>query len=863
MPIDPSQVKWDAPPQKLGTPESFKEAYGPAAERASKLIGVPAGVILGQWGLETGWGKSIIPGTNNLGNIKDFAGGGVEATDNMTGSRDKYRAYETPDQFVDDYANLIQRRYPNAVGAKDASAFASALKSGGYAEDPAYVAKVAKASSMADRNPLLAKIGRAVSAVIPSAQAAPRQKIDPSQVQWDEPAKAPTSFTGSIDPKGVRWDDDVKPASASAIASGIRAASMFSPFGPIMDVLTDGKPEEVALGALRGAASIGNTIINSGTKAGADLWSGVDDPLGLIDPRLRRPPAGITNLVTGQKPLSAAERSNADRQASLAAFDSSAPSSAGYKLGKIGAEVAGTAGVGGVLAAPVRAFGAAAQASPAVGNLLSRFANALASGGTTIGPGGSVLANTAVRMGGGAASGYAGAGLIDPEAARTGALVGALVPPVIGVASRAGGAFVGGVRGLVDMASERGQQRIADAVLRASATDPVAAASRVAQARPVVPGSAPTIGQVAEDPGLAQLERTLINNPQTAGGLQQRYSAQRAARAAAIDDVAATTPASGTYYDDIVEGRRIFANEDYARARAQGIDPEMAASMQAEVASLLERPSIRTAINDARRLAAETGETIGDLGSVRGLDWVKKALDNQISKATNGPTSSIGAEDLRALMQTRNDLNATLEQLAPAYREANRNYAAMSRQVNSMDVARDLDRVYTPVAANFGASAKEQANAYLKALARAQESVKRSTGMDQDLAQTLATNDVFALENVARDLARKQYVESAGAAVGSPTAQNLLSQYFINQVAQGAGLSGSAAAKSIPLLTLLRPLQFAGRLAEPKVNNRLLEFALNPEQATQVLKGMPQAEKNSLLKLFNQAPRAVPVLTSD
>lgn len=159
---------------RTNTPDQFKMVYGPAAERAGKAIGVDPGVLLGQWGLETGWGRSIVPGTNNLGNIKDFSGSGVAATDNMTGSRDKYRAYESLDAFADDYAGLISRRYKDAVGSgSDVRKFATALKAGGYAEDPAYIDKLV--SIYQKNNPGL--LDRAAAAVIPSAQASEPQGL--------------------------------------------------------------------------------------------------------------------------------------------------------------------------------------------------------------------------------------------------------------------------------------------------------------------------------------------------------------------------------------------------------------------------------------------------------------------------------------------------------------------------------------------------------------------------------------------------------------------------------------------------------------------------------------------------------------
>ena len=41
-----------------------------------------------------------------------------------------------------DYASMIKRRFPQAVGAHNATEFAQGLKNGGYATDPDYVNKV-------------------------------------------------------------------------------------------------------------------------------------------------------------------------------------------------------------------------------------------------------------------------------------------------------------------------------------------------------------------------------------------------------------------------------------------------------------------------------------------------------------------------------------------------------------------------------------------------------------------------------------------------------------------------------------------------------------------------------------------------
>jgi hypothetical protein len=129
--------------------DSFVTKYAPLANRLGEETGNDPSLYLAQWGLETGWGKSIIPGTHNLGNIKDFSGRGTSATDNMTGSRDKYRVYDSPDAFGDDFKGLLSRRYKDAIGVgNDPVAYAEALKRHGYAEDPNYVQKISAAHKM-------------------------------------------------------------------------------------------------------------------------------------------------------------------------------------------------------------------------------------------------------------------------------------------------------------------------------------------------------------------------------------------------------------------------------------------------------------------------------------------------------------------------------------------------------------------------------------------------------------------------------------------------------------------------------------------------------------------------------------------
>lgn len=401
----------------------------------------------------------------------------------------------------------------------------------------------------------------------------------------------------------------------------------------------------------------------------------------------------------------------------------------------------------------------------------------------------------------GAATGLAQPSTSTGETLQNTALGGVLGPAAI-AAGRTLGAGYEAAAGLMRPFSQSGQRQIAADVLRQSATDPASAAARAGMARELVPGSQPTLAQVTNDPGLAQLERTIRNNPQLAGPLQMRLAEQQAARQQAVSNVAGTDE----YYNAIKEGRRTFADQDYRQAMTQGIDLEAAKKLQPQLESLLRRPSIQDAKGVAQRLAAEQDKAIDNFGSVEGLDWLKKALDSKIS-AARSPGSSIGKEELKSLVQTKNDLMGVLEKIAPAYKSANDNFAAMSRQVNGMEVARELaDKLNKN--AMYGSTGRESADAYKTALANATESVKRQTGMDVPLDRVMSTRDISALESVAKDLSRKQYADTAGRAVGSNTVQNMMSQNLLRGVLGPTGLP-QGWAESTLLQTAMRPYELS------------------------------------------------------
>lgn len=152
---------------------------------------------------------------------------------------------------------------------------------------------------------------------------------------------------------------------------------------------------DIGGGVLKGASNIGNTLLSVGDAYNELV--GNKYALSSLD-------------STGQE-----RRQQATEGLKSMGVDTESDT---YKAAELGAEIAGTAGTGGLLAK------GAAKVAPGL-------ADALASGGMK----GATLAQKAA---GGAVSGAAATGLVDPESALAGGAVGAVLPPGLQLAGKAG-----------------------------------------------------------------------------------------------------------------------------------------------------------------------------------------------------------------------------------------------------------------------------------------------------------------------------------------------------------------------------------------------------------------------------------------
>jgi len=609
-------------------------------------------------------------------------------------------------------------------------------------------------------------------------------------------------------------------------------------------------------GALRGAGSIGATILWPVDKL-HDIIAGDRGP-------------NLSGLVTGKQPIS---RNEERRQAMTEALQmlGADPESTAFKVGKVGGEIAGTAGVGGAAVAGLRAVAPAVTASRLAAPVLSAIETGGVSSGGTRG-----LAGLGARTVGGAAVGGGAAAMAggNKEDAQQAAFMGAVLPMGLGVA----GKTVAAATGMVKPWMGKGQDEIVGAILRQYANDPKAAIAALQNLREVVPGSAPITAAAAGDVGLSGLTRTMQANPQVANELAVRATAQNAARTNAMEAVAgnrgridaakqARDQATEALREQVLsQARPIDAGQVIAGLEDMMRDPNNAG---ATARGALERVRKQVAdfagdggAIDARALyeirkdvgLAMQGKLQGEAGNLRYargvLDNVQQMFDSAIGSAVRplpaaAPTMSAGRDVVvhsGSAPLARPGVAGPAAQVAEdatpdMWRQYLQTYTEKSRPINQMEKLQDVLQ-----AAQTGTT-DMQGNLILSP-AKLNNLLKNQ---GDELQRLLTPAQMQILRNVAADANAARLGLESGKAVGSNTVQNLSQTWLLNRVLGQYGES--------PLVSSLmkKPLGLLYGSANEQITDKLSQALLDPRMAARLMAGTQQAPGavplSSLLRL--------------
>lgn len=369
-------------------------------------------------------------------------------------------------------------------------------------------------------------------------------------------------------------------------------------------------------------------------------------------------------------------------------------------------------------------------------------------------------------------------------------------------------------------------------------------------AAPVVADSLPTAAQVAENGGIAALERAVASRQPadfTQRAMEQASARLKAVRGVAGDDasmaaaVAARDAASGPLYQQ-------------AKLANYTVDPRLE--------SLLNTPAMKQALGKAEELAANNqrpfafdvvpANPFSGVGvptqasrqvTGQGLQDLKMAIDTMLSDPTSGFAGKAG-DAVRGL---RGQLLNWMEDANPVFKQARTTHATMSKPINQQEIGQALLQKIEPALNDYGQIASETGSKYATALRNADQTARQATKFKgAGMADIIEPGQMQALEGVATDLARKANSQNLGRGPGSNTFQN----FAMDNI---AGQSGAprvlGAAMNLPGVSKVGKFLYSG--PEEEIQSLIAQALLDPKRGASLMgknvRPAPQTPSSLLL----------------
>lgn len=393
----------------------------------------------------------------------------------------------------------------------------------------------------------------------------------------------------------------------------------------------------------------------------------------------------------------------------------------------------------------------------------------------------------------------------------------------------AGKAIYSGGKALVEPFYQKGRDAIIGRMLEKASSGSPMVAQNLQQAKELVKGSLPTVGEASGNAGLASLEKTArAITPEVKNAFQTREAAQNAARMTALSDIA------GTAAD------RAFADT----ARKQSTAPLLAKLSQstatvhtAPTVALIDgiaakapgRSQLQNALAEVKAslLDANGGAITNPLQLYRGA---RNNITDLLAKRA-GDGSKINSAISKQLTTVMKSLDHQIGKAEPAYKQFMGDYAAMSAPINRLDVGSLIqERAVNPLTGTL------QPNAFARSLS--DKTAQQATGFKRaTLEGTMRPDQLDTLNAIKDDIARSVMAQNSAGTRGSDTIQNLAYSNLIDR----AGVP--------TFLREFAPTQIAGNLTARAADS--LYSRANRELANELAMTMLDPKKAGALMLRN------------
>lgn len=466
----------------------------------------------------------------------------------------------------------------------------------------------------------------------------------------------------------------------------------------------------------------------------------------------------------------------------------------------------------------------------------------------------------------------AASGFLQPSTSTGETASNLTIGGIAGAAIPAMSAALRGTKSLVEPFYQGGREQILGRALRSSAGDKADEAMRAfSQAKGATPGVQPTVGMAARDlnlPSFAAMERaTQAVNPDVTNAVGARTAANQQAMADALRNAAGDETAlqalladrsgmadvayrTARQSDEMRRGMAMdsavalnqsraglgslanLPNINDARAASQSIRPTKA------LEDLAQRPAMQRLINQAKTLAANKGEDIGNpLTSLDGLHYVKLALYDALEF---NPVNALGRNEKSALTSIKNTLIKEMDEISPVYGQARQNFAEASRPINQMQLGQEIaKKVTNPHTGDIMPSM------FSRAMVN-DDLARNVTGMpNATMANTLSPDQISSLRGIENDLRSMTFARDAGRGAGSDTVQKLAYTNMLQQAGVPTFLQNFAPTQIVGNLAQ-RGMGLAYGEANQRLAGELAEAMMNPQLAAELMKtakGNPQAQK--------------------
>jgi hypothetical protein len=371
---------------------------------------------------------------------------------------------------------------------------------------------------------------------------------------------------------------------------------------------------------------------------------------------------------------------------------------------------------------------------------------------------------------------------------------------------------------MVQPFTEAGREVIVGNVLRKLATQPEQAASRLAQAQPLVPGVRPTTAATAYDPGLASAE-TAIRALDQSGAFATQLSANQQALLDAYRRISGQ-PGSIAAAEAKRAARTAPMREQAFENRAPVLTDAIEAQIQATLADpMKQRTTVTDAMKEVQRLINARKAPDGTIDPAA-LYSVRKDISQIMSGALQGEKANLklARGELKDLLPV---IDNVIESGAPGFKAYMDKFSKMSGPIDQMRLLQDIERRVTTGQPNLMTGEPVLAAGQLR---------RQLANRSDEIGVELSPAAQRKLDSIINEINRGMAATAPGVKVpGSDTFRNMSMGNLIGRV------FSESLADNTTLRTMTRPLDFLYKLPDQQIQQLLVEAMLDPKMAAMMM----------------------------